>query len=132
MHPFVTFLTKSAKRDDAISSTAKSSNVRDIVDSDGIVDCDSHPQSRLMDGARRTSAIASFVVGKFQTCFIRNSLKIVRRLDGFLPFPHHPYFAVMRPSSTASAMRTNRRWFSSSSPTSSSMKLKRLGWIVSQ
>ena len=57
---------------------------------------------------------------------------MARRLDGLRPLPHHPYFAAMRPSSTDSASRTNRRWFSSSSPTSSSMKLKRLGWIVSQ
>ena len=39
MHPFVTFLKKSVKRLEAILSTAKSSNVRDIADSDGIIDC---------------------------------------------------------------------------------------------
>ena len=129
---FVTFFTKSAKRDDAVSSAAKSPNARDIVASEGMSDCDSQPQSLRMDGARRISASASFVVGKFQTCFTRSSLNIARRLDGLRPLPHHPYFAAMRTSSTDSAMRTNRRWFSSSSPTSSSMKLKRLGRIVSQ
>ena len=132
IRPFATFFTKSLKSDEAISSAAKSPNAREIVDSDGMLDCDSQPQSLRMDGQRRTSASASLVVGKFQTCFITNILNIASRLDGFLPLPHHPYLRAMRPSSTDSAMRTKSRWLSSSSPTSSSRKSKRLGCIVSQ
>lgn len=55
------------KSDEAISFTTKSPNVREIVDSDRMSDCDSHPQSLRMDGHRRTSASVSLVVGKFQT-----------------------------------------------------------------
>ncbi len=63
IRPFATFFTKSLKSDEAIPSTAKSPNVREIVDSDGMPDCDSHPQSLRMDGHRRTSASAWFANG---------------------------------------------------------------------
>jgi hypothetical protein len=49
IRPFATFFTKSLKSDEVIPSTAKSPNVREIVDSDGMPDCDSHPQSLRID-----------------------------------------------------------------------------------